>query len=177
MQNDNCWPKESNMKDWKFQIKVTIVTYTISQWFATCLTAPIFSACALSLHTISNKLASFNLPWNIVFERTLNYFLNQKIPYCCTTIQSSINQRWHQIVLREKKWHPRCSSMSLIFLSHFETFCSLLLKICTAKWNLFVSFNKRYKSFFMVTSPMHLCSNRSQVENNQSTQYIIQLII
>ena len=57
-QNDNCWPEESKMKDWKFQINVAIVTYTISQWFATCLTAPIFSVCALWLYTISISISN-----------------------------------------------------------------------------------------------------------------------
>ena len=50
---------------------------------------------------------------------------NKKIPCCpfvCSVIQ---HHRWHQNVVRTKKW--RWQSVSLMFLQHFDAICDLLL--------------------------------------------------
>ena len=57
---------------------------------------------------------------------------------------SVIDDRWRQNVVRTKKWH---TSVSLMFLPHFDVLCHRLLNRHTATWNLFVLVIM--KSFFI----------------------------
>ena len=61
----------------------------------------------------------------------------------------------------KKKWHMRCSQVSLMFLPHFDILCDLLLNRHTATWNLFVLYNKELKKFLMMMSSICLSSNQS----------------
>ena len=53
------------------------------------------------------------------------------------------------------------SSVSLMFLLHFDVLCDLLLNKSMATWNLFVLYNKELKKVLMMTSSIRLSSNRS----------------
>ena len=55
-----------------------------------------------------------------------------------------------------------------MLLPHFDVLCDLLLNRRTATWNLFVLYNKELKKVLMMTSSMHLSSNRSSVRTNQN---------
>ena len=46
----------------------------------------------------------------------------------------------------KKVAHEVQPSVSLMFLPHFDVLCDLLLNRRTATWNLFVSYNKKFKS-------------------------------
>ena len=45
----------------------------------------------------------------------------------------------------KKVAHEAQPSVSLMFLPHFDVLCGLLLNRDTAKWNLFVLYNKKLK--------------------------------
>ena len=53
------------------------------------------------------------------------------------------------------------SRATFLFLPHFDVICDLLLNRRTATWNLFVLYNKELKKVLMMTSSIHLSSNRS----------------
>ena len=56
---------------------------------------------------------------------------------------SVVDHRWRKNVVITKKWHTRWkSSVSLMFLPHFDVFCDLLLNRRRATLNLFVLYNK-----------------------------------
>ena len=61
----------------------------------------------------------------------------------------------------KKVAHEAQPSVSLMFLPHFDILCDLLLNRRTATWNLFVLYNKELKKVLMMTSSIHLSSNRS----------------
>ena len=75
----------------------------------------------------------------------------------------------------KKVAHKAQPSVSLMFLPHFDVLCDLLLNRRTATWNLFVLYNKELKKVLMMTSSIHLSSNRSYVRTNQNA-YITELI-
>ena len=59
----------------------------------------------------------------------------------------------------KKVAHEAQPSVSLMFLRHFDVLCDLLLSRHTAKWNLFVLYNKELeytekKPFFFQISPL-----------------------
>ena len=49
---------------------------------------------------------------------------------------------------KKKVAHEAQSSVSLMFLPHFDVLCDLLLNRRTATWNLFVLYNKELKKSF-----------------------------
>ena len=75
---------------------------------------------------------------------------------------SVVDHRWRKNVVRTKKWHTRWkSSVSLMFLPHFDVFCDLLLNRRRATLNLFVLYNKETnytteKSFFFISKSFNM---------------------
>ena len=62
---------------------------------------------------------------------------------------------------KKKVAHEAQPSVSLMFLSHFDILCDLLLNRRKANWNLFVLYHKELKKVLMMTSSIHLSSYRS----------------
>ena len=85
------------------------------------------------------------------------------------TNSSVIDHRGHQNVVGTSVTPspaPMChffvlTTLSLMFLAHFDIICDLLLNRRMATWNLFVLYNKELKKVLMMTSSIHLSSNRS----------------
>ena len=50
----------------------------------------------------------------------------------------------------KKVAHEAQPSVSLMFLRHFDVLCDLLVNRCTAKWNLFVLYNKEKLFYFQI---------------------------
>ena len=74
---------------------------------------------------------------------------------------SNRSQRTSKCGKNKKVTHEAQLSVSLMFLPHFDVLCDLLLNRRTATWNLFVLYNKELKKVLMMTSSIHLSSNRS----------------
>ena len=62
---------------------------------------------------------------------------------------------------KKKVAHEAQPSVSLMFLSHFDILCDLLLNRRKANWNLFVLYHKELKKVLMMTSSIHLSAYRS----------------
>ena len=81
---------------------------------------------------------------------------------------SNKSKRMSKCSKNKKVAHEAQRSVSLMFLPHFDVLFDLLLNRRTATWNLFVLYiYKELKKVLMMTSSIHLSSNRSYVRTNQ----------
>ena len=82
----------------------------------------------------------------------------------------------------EQTWPTNTwASVSLMFLSHFDVFCDLLLNRRTATWNLLVLYNKKTEK--NVNDVIHtsvlqwiIGKNLSKCENNLTHYILLHLI-